>query len=109
MYLLTCFYLLIYAHLNSVFERLSKSVVESKQKINILKLSAEEDEEKKEFDEAKKGEERGTGLAMSFFIYFLLVVSMSNSWCIKNIFNKWDHNLMEIKVPIKFKNVERNR
>lgn len=71
MYLLTCFYLLIYAHLNSVFELLSKSVVESKQKINILKLSTEEDEEKKEFEEAKRGEGRGTGLAMSFFFFCL--------------------------------------
>lgn len=53
-----------------MFELLSKSVVESKQKINILKLSTEEDEERKEFDEAKRGEERGTGLAMSFFYLF---------------------------------------
>ncbi|KAL3980284.1 threonylcarbamoyladenosine tRNA methylthiotransferase CDKAL1 [Sarotherodon galilaeus] len=41
-----------------VFEFLSKSVVESKQKINILKLSKEEDEEKEECDEAKREEER---------------------------------------------------
>lgn len=42
-------------------------MVESKQKINILKLSKEEDEEKEECDKAKREEERGTGLPMSFF------------------------------------------
>ncbi|XP_037640570.1 soluble guanylate cyclase gcy-31-like [Sebastes umbrosus] len=38
----------IYTHLNNVFELLSKAVVESKQKVNIPKLSKEEPEEKEE-------------------------------------------------------------
>lgn len=48
----------IYTHLNNVFELLSKAVVESKQKINIPKLSKEEPEEKEESEKPKK-EERG--------------------------------------------------
>lgn len=48
----------IYTHLNNVFELLSKAVVESKQKVNIPKLSKEEPEEKEESEKPKK-EERG--------------------------------------------------
>lgn len=47
----------IYTHLNNVFELLSKAVVESKQKVNIPKLSKEEPEEKEEKN--KREEERG--------------------------------------------------
>lgn len=49
----------IYTHLNNVFELLSKAVVESKQKVNIPKLSKEEPEEKEENEKAKREEERG--------------------------------------------------
>lgn len=49
----------IYTHLNNVFELLSKAVVESKQKVNIPKLSKEEPEEKEESEKAKREEERG--------------------------------------------------
>lgn len=52
----------IYTHLNNVFELLSKAVVESKQKVNIPKLSKEEPEEKEESEKAKREEERGAGL-----------------------------------------------
>ncbi|KAM9309960.1 soluble guanylate cyclase 88E-like [Pholidichthys leucotaenia] len=45
----------IYTHLNNVFELLSKAVVESKQKVNISKLSNEEAEEE-ESTEAKQEE-----------------------------------------------------
>eukprot|EP00064_Thunnus_orientalis_P020598 superscaffoldBa00005748_g20739 len=48
----------IYTHLNNVFELLSKAVVESKQKVNIPKLSKEEPEEKEENEKAKREEER---------------------------------------------------
>lgn len=51
----------IYTHLNNVFELLSKAVVESKQKVNIPKLSKEEPEEKEESEKPKK-EERGMRL-----------------------------------------------
>ncbi|XP_063056024.1 soluble guanylate cyclase 88E-like [Engraulis encrasicolus] len=44
----------IYTHLNNVFELLSKAVVESKQKVNIPKLSKEEPEEKEESEKPKK-------------------------------------------------------
>lgn len=44
-----------------MFELLSKAVVESKQKVNIPKLSKEEPEEKEESEKPKK-EERGTDL-----------------------------------------------
>ncbi|CAL8247797.1 unnamed protein product [Lota lota] len=50
----------IYFHLNNVFELLSKAVVESKQKVNIPKLSKEEPEEKEENEKAKREEERDT-------------------------------------------------
>ncbi|XP_046702051.1 soluble guanylate cyclase 88E-like [Silurus meridionalis] len=46
----------IYTHLNNVFELLSKAVVESKQKVNIPKLSKEEPEEKEESEKSKKEE-----------------------------------------------------
>ncbi|XP_072572226.1 soluble guanylate cyclase 88E-like isoform X3 [Paramormyrops kingsleyae] len=46
----------IYTHLNNVFELLSKAVVESKQKVNIPKLSKEEPEEKEESEKPKKEE-----------------------------------------------------
>ncbi|MBN3300026.1 GCY8E cyclase, partial [Amia calva] len=51
----------IYTHLNNVFELLSKAVVESKQKMNIPKLSKKEGEEpeEKEENEKPKKEERG--------------------------------------------------
>ncbi len=55
----------IYTHLNNVFELLSKAVVESKQKVNIPKLSQEEPEEKEESEKAKREEERGTCLSIS--------------------------------------------
>lgn len=45
-----------------MFELLSKAVVESKQKVNIPKLSKEEPEEKEESEKAKREEERGTGV-----------------------------------------------
>ncbi|GLD53213.1 soluble guanylate cyclase 88E-like protein, partial [Lates japonicus] len=48
----------IYTHLNNVFELLSKAVVESKQKVNIPKLSKEEPEEKEESEKPKREEER---------------------------------------------------
>lgn len=59
----------IYTHLNNVFELLSKAVVESKQKVNIHKLSKEEPEEKEESEKAKREEERGTSCSpfQSFF------------------------------------------
>lgn len=38
---------------------MSKAVVESKQKVNIPKLSKEEPEEKEESEKAKREEERG--------------------------------------------------
>uniref|UniRef100_A0A8K9V6E9 guanylate cyclase n=1 Tax=Oncorhynchus mykiss TaxID=8022 RepID=A0A8K9V6E9_ONCMY len=51
----------IYTHLNNVFELLSKAVVESKQKVNVPKLSKEkEDEGKEENEKPKREEERGT-------------------------------------------------
>ncbi|XP_029596236.1 soluble guanylate cyclase 88E-like [Salmo trutta] len=51
----------IYTHLNNVFELLSKAVVESKQKVNVPKLSKEkEDEGKEESEKPKREEERGT-------------------------------------------------
>ncbi|XP_062322192.1 soluble guanylate cyclase 88E-like [Osmerus eperlanus] len=53
----------IYTHLNNVFELLSKAVVESKQKVNIPKLSKEEPEEKEECEKVNREEERGTELA----------------------------------------------
>nr|XP_023657026.1 soluble guanylate cyclase 88E-like isoform X3 [Paramormyrops kingsleyae] len=46
----------IYTHLNNMFELLSKAVVESKQKVNIPKLSKEEPEEKEESEKPKKEE-----------------------------------------------------
>lgn len=46
--------------MNNVFELLSKAVVESKQKVNIPKLSKEEPEEKEESEKAKREEERGS-------------------------------------------------
>lgn len=55
----------IYTHLNNVFELLSKAVVESKQKVNIHKLSKEEPEEKEENEKAKREEERGTSFSIS--------------------------------------------
>lgn len=51
--------------MNNVFELLSKAVVESKQKVNIPKLSKEEPEEKEESEKAKREEERGTSLFIS--------------------------------------------
>lgn len=54
----------IYTHLNNVFELLSKAVVESKQKVNIPKLSKEEPEEKEESEKAKREEERGASLCI---------------------------------------------
>ncbi|XP_010790229.1 soluble guanylate cyclase 88E-like, partial [Notothenia coriiceps] len=54
----------IYTHLNNVFELLSVAVVESKQKVNIPKLSKEDPEESREKEEnekAKREEERGNG------------------------------------------------
>ena len=54
----------IYTHLNNVFELLSKAVVESKQKVNIPKLSKEEPEEKEESEKPKK-EERGIHIALT--------------------------------------------
>lgn len=45
-----------------MFELLSKAVVESKQKVNIPKLSKEEPEEKEESEKAKREEERGISL-----------------------------------------------
>lgn len=42
-----------------MFELLSKAVVESKQKVNIPKLSKEEPEEEEESEKAKREEERG--------------------------------------------------
>lgn len=56
-----CVLFQIYTHLNNVFELLSKAVVESKQKVNIPKLSKEEPEEKDESEKPKK-EERGKDL-----------------------------------------------
>lgn len=56
--------------MNNVFELLSKAVVESKQKVNIPKLSKEEPEEKEESEKAKREEERGAGLSNSIFISF---------------------------------------
>ena len=46
-----------------MFELLSKAVVESKQKVNIPKLSKEEPEEKEECEKVNREEERGTELA----------------------------------------------
>lgn len=51
-----------------MFELLSKAVVESKQKVNIPKLSKEEPEEKEESEKAKREEERGTVPLMSLSI-----------------------------------------
>lgn len=62
----------IYTHLNNVFELLSKAVVESKQKVNIHKLSKEEPEEKEESEKAKREEERGTRYTVLIYIVFLL-------------------------------------
>lgn len=53
-----------------MFELLSKAVVESKQKVNIPKLSKEEPEEKEENEKAKREEERGASLSISI-IYFI--------------------------------------
>lgn len=64
----------IYTHLNNVFELLSKAVVESKQKVNIPKLSKEEPEEKEESEKPKK-EERGTDLLS-------ICCNLSAAWCI---------------------------
>lgn len=47
-----------------MFELLSKAVVESKQKVNIPKLSKEEPEEKEESEKAKREEERGGAAAL---------------------------------------------
>lgn len=58
----------IYTHLNNVFELLSKAVVESKQKVNIPKLSKEEPEEKEESEKAKREEKRGAGPSNPIFI-----------------------------------------
>lgn len=58
----------IYTHLNNVFELLSKAVVESKQKVNLPKLSKEEPEEKEESEKAKREEEGGAGLSNSIVI-----------------------------------------
>lgn len=46
-----------------MFELLSKAVVESKQKVNIPKLSKEEPEEKEDSEKAKREEERGGAAA----------------------------------------------
>ncbi|KAL7392993.1 hypothetical protein ABVT39_005013 [Epinephelus coioides] len=54
----------IYTHLNNVFELLSKAVVESKQKVNIPKLSTEEPEEKEDNEKAKREEERAEAKAV---------------------------------------------
>lgn len=54
--------------MNNVFELLSKAVVESKQKVNIPKLSKEEPEEKEESEKAKREEERGAGPSNPIFI-----------------------------------------
>lgn len=62
----------IYTHLNNVFELLSKAVVESKQKVNIPKLSKEEPEEKEESEKPKK-EERGTDLLSIWY-------NLSEAW-----------------------------
>lgn len=59
----------IYTHLNNVFELLSKAVVESKQKVNIPKLSKEEPEEKEESEKTKREEERGSRLSTFFSIH----------------------------------------
>lgn len=53
-----------------MFELLSKAVVESKQKVNIPKLSKEEPEEKEESEKAKREEEGGAGHSNSIFISF---------------------------------------
>lgn len=53
-----------------MFELLSKAVVESKQKVNIPKLSKEEPEEKEESEKAKREEERGTGYYISIIFSF---------------------------------------
>ncbi|XP_075995808.1 soluble guanylate cyclase 88E-like [Genypterus blacodes] len=50
----------IYTHLNNVFELVSRAVVESKQKVNITKLSKEEPDEKEEGEKTKREEERGS-------------------------------------------------
>lgn len=50
-----------------MFELLSKAVVESKQKVNIPKLSKEEPEEKEESEKAKREEERGLSFISFFF------------------------------------------
>lgn len=54
-----------------MFELLSKAVVESKQKVNIPKLSKEEPEEKEESEKAKREEERGV-LPFQSNIYLIL-------------------------------------
>lgn len=59
----------IYTHLNNVFELLSKAVVESKQKVNIPKLSKDEPEEKEESEKVKREEERGTNLSIPIQIH----------------------------------------
>lgn len=58
----------IYTHLNNVFELLSKAVVESKQKVNIPKLSKAEPEEKEENEKANREEERGTTFLFNIYI-----------------------------------------
>lgn len=70
-----------------MFELLSKAVVESKQKVNIPKLSKEEPGEKEESEKAKREEERGVGLSNSIFISF----QMHNVFLKKFISNGWDH------------------
>lgn len=57
-----------------MFELLSKAVVESKQKVNIPKLSKEEPEDKEENEKDMSEEERGTSLSISI---------ISNALCIK--------------------------
>ena len=62
----------IYFHLNNVFELMSKAVVESKQKVNIPKLSKEEPEEKEENEKAKREEERGDHETKTLCLEFVL-------------------------------------
>ena len=62
----------IYFHLNNVFELMSKAVVESKQKVNIPKLSKEEPEEKEENEKAKREEERGDYETKTLRLEFVL-------------------------------------
>lgn len=69
-----------------MFELLSKAVVESKQKVNIPKLSKEEPGEKEENEKAKREEERGAALYNVLFISFQM----------QNVFKKVSVQMEEI-------------